>query len=283
MIIDNFIQAKKYLPAIVIKADISTLDDMFNQSEEELTDDILGEDLYQRLEQKAEGDSRLITMCERIISLNGFLRAMPDLDLVLTQSGFAVHNSEAMAPASSARVKALALALSERADMATDALIKKLITSQEYDDTWRGSEQFEKITAGFISSYTEFKEFAPYTPTVAGNYPKSYSEFKRLYPNLNVALHTEVASYLSEDFCSELIEKYRDREPFISHEKYIISLIKYALCSIVLGDLPMGRQHILKARAYLFKNPEHFPTFINSPEGQAIDNTTNDGPIFSML
>lgn len=283
MIIKNFLQVKKYLPSITIKSDISSLDDMVSETEQELVNDILGEELHEKLVQNKEEDRALIIMCERIIALRGFEKAIPDLDLVLTQSGFAVHNSEAMSPASKERVKSLINSVQARADNAIDNLIKYLITSTKYDDIWRTTVQFERITAGFISSYSEFKEYAQYTHEKATLYPKNYSEFKRLYTSFNLAVIGEIASYISIDYCTNLLEKYRDREPLSLNEQYVLSLIRYAVCAFALEDMASGRKHVLKARAYMLKNPENFPVFTASAQALPLEETDNSGPIYSML
>lgn len=283
MIIENFLQAKHYLPAIAIKTDITSIDDMFCIAETELVDDILGTELHSLLNTKKADDSALYKQCQRIVAINGFLKAVPDLDLVLTQSGFAVHNSEAMAPASSARVNAMVRSLHERLDFATDNLIKYLLAAVKYEDIWRNSTQFDRITSGLISNYSEFKQFAQYSNSNASQYPKSYSEFKRMYTNLNLALMGEVSSYLSRDYCNELIEKYRDNEIFTLDEKYVLCLIRYAICAISMGDTSSGISHTIKARAYMKRHPDSFPTFINSSEAQTLFNSDNNGAIFSML
>jgi len=283
MLIENFLQVKKYLPAITIKADITAIDDMLQMAESELVSDILSQELYERLLLKNEADNNLIGQCERVIAINGFLKAIPDLDLILTQSGFAVHNSEAMSPASTARVKSLTIGLQERVDSATDTLIRFLLASEKYEEIWKASAQFEKITAGIITNYSEFKDFAQYSPSVSAIYPRNYSEFKRLYSNFNLALLGEIASYLSYDYCNEIVEKLRDRDLLSTHEKYALGLIKYALCAISLNELNAGRAHIIKARAYMLKFSEAFPTFAQSPEASTVDNSDNDGAIFSML
>ncbi len=283
MIIENFLEAKKYLPAITIKSDITAIDDMFNIAESELIEDIIGEELGDILSSNQEEDKPLLKLCQRVIAITGFLKAIPDLDLVLTQSGFAVHNSEAMLPASAARVSALTKSLQDRSDAATDALINYLISSEKYKDIWRNTIQFEKITSGLISSYSEFKRYAQYSPAVSAQYPKSYSEFKQMYTNLNLALMGEVSSYLSRDYCEELIEKVRDSEVLMLPEKHVLDSIRYAICAISMGDLVSGRSHIIKARAYMKNFPLVFPTFTNSPESQTIDYSDNSGSIYSML
>lgn len=283
MIIENFLEAKQFLPAIAIKSDITSIDDMFSIAESELVEDIIGTELHTKLSSKDEDDKGLLKLCQRVVAINGFIKAVPDLDLVLTQSGFAVHNSEAMAPASSARVIAMLKSLQDRADIATDTLIKYLMASEKYEEIWRNTTQFENITSGLICNYSEFKEYAQYSPAVSAQYPKSYSEFKRMYTNFNLALLGDVSSYLSREYCEELIEKFRDSEIITLDEKYVLRLVRHAICAISMGDLVTGRNHIIRARAYMKKFPLSFPTFTASPESQTIDNSDNSGPIFSML
>lgn len=280
MIIDNFLQLKKYLPTIVIKGDVTAIDDYIIIAEEELTEDILSSDLYDIVIMKKDEDRKLIEKCERIVALSSFLMAIPDLDLVLTQSGFAVHNSESMSPASTARVKSLITSISERLDKARDSLIRFLLSSTLYADIWRVTVQFEKITSCIIPTYSEFKEYAPFSTP---KYPNNYSEFKRLIPSLEIALMGEVSSYISRDYSLELIEKIRDNEPSTPEESEVIKLVKYAICAISLDNNAMGRTHVLKARSFMLKRPSMFPTFINSPEGQTLDSTVDNSPIFSML
>lgn len=283
MIISKFTQIKKYLPAIAIKQDIVTLDDIFVSAEEQLVEDILGADLYAQLEKKEDQDKTLTVMCERVISLSGFLQAIPEMDLVLTQSGFAVHDSDGLAPASPARVKALKEATLLRLDSSIDTLIRFLLKSSDYETLWRNSEAFEKITAGLVPTFTDFKDYAAFSPAVASVYPQSYSEFKKLYSALNAAIISEVAPYLSQEYCDELIEKYRDDEIITLYEKYVLRLIRQGICSFVLGDTSNSRMYISKARSYMLKEPDAFPTFITSEQSKALVASSDDTAIFSAL
>jgi len=100
---------------------------------------------------------------------------------------------------------------------------------------------------------------------------------------LNTALLTEVASYLSRDYCIELVERYRDDEVITLHEKFVLTQIRHALCSLILGDQLSGRNFIIKARSYMLKFPLSFPTFINSPESKTVDIERSETGIFSTL
>lgn len=283
MIIQNLLQAKKYLPAISIKDDVTTMDDNFLTAEQELSNDILGEELLILLEKKYDEDSKLLIMCERIISLSAFLSAIPELDLVLTQSGFAVHSSEKMSPASRQRVDALIQSVNSRLDKATDTLIDYLITTPMYDDIWRSTEQFDKITAGLISTYSEFKKYALYTPACALNYPKSYNEFKQHYAGMKISLDTSVASRISQAYTTELLEKYRDRVQLNSYDKKVLEYVRHAVASEVVGDHCTVFNMLNEAVSFMKKNPGQFLTFFSSEANADLTLTHEDTPIFSMF
>lgn len=283
MIIQNLLQAKKYLPAISIKEDITTMDDNFLTAEQELTNDILGEELLALLESKNEEDSKLLTMCERVISLSGFLAAIPELDLVLTQSGFAVHSSEKMSPASRQRVDALIQSVTSRLDKATDTLIDYLIATAKYDDVWRSTDQFDNITAGLISTYSEFKRYALYTPSCAENYPTSYNGFKKHYAGMKISLNTTVASRISQAYATELLEKYRDRVTINSFDMKVLEYVKHAISSEIVGDHETVDNMLNEAVSFMKKNPGQFLTFFSSEANADMTLTHEDTPIFSMF
>lgn len=282
MLVESFAVMKKFLPAVVLKGENMYFDDMLQISESELVESVLGEELHIQLEKKLAEDQNLLTMCQRIVSLGAFSKAIPEMDLVLTESGFAVHNSEKMAPASKSRVEALAKSVAERLDKATDALITFLLSSTAYVD-WRNTLQFENISSGFICTYSEFKRYAQHTPGYAERYPKSYKDFAKLYPNLATALMVQIAPYLSAEYCSELVEKFKDKETLSLQEKQVLNMVKSSLVAFVMEDNKTGSNYLFNCLRYMRENISQFPTFAASPEAQALDISHSDTPIFSML
>lgn len=283
MLIKNFNEMKSFLPSIVIKGDITILDDAADMAENNLIENILGDSLHELLLQNLPEDKKIFKICQRIISVSAFIESIPELDLVLTESGFAVHNSQAMSPASRQRVDKLIDGLRTKLDDATDNLISCLMSSTRYDDEWRGTQQFDNITSGLIATYAEFKRYAQYSAGSSEYYPKSYSEFALLYPNLSVALQTEVARYISEDYVSELLEKYRDREVFSAYELKLLELIRYSISSYVIFNKTAARDFVLKAVSYMKQNISHFPTYASSTAAASLENIHEDTPFFSML
>ena len=282
MIVTSMTTMKKYVPTLLIKGSTDAFADFRQTAQDELEEKILGHSLITKLEENLEADANLRRMVERVISISGFLKGIPSADLVLTDSGFAVESSEKMTPASRQRVDTLMKSLSERLDEAIDSLIHFLLHSTTYED-WRGTSQFDEIASGLISTYRDFKNYAQYSPSVADKYPHSYEEFSKLYPNLNSTLILDIAPYISQEYCDELIEKYKDNEISSVTEKQVISYLKYALAAYVLGNREMGQSFTLKAVSFMKARPADFPTFTASPAAASIDIQREDTPIYSML
>ena len=282
MLVESYIKMKKYLPVSVLKGDNMYFDDLLETSQDDLVQNIIGEELLSKLEQKNEVDSILLRKCQRIISIDAFIKAIPQMDLILTESGFAVHSSEKLAPASKQRVEALSRSMAERLDISIDSLIEHLVTSVTYID-WRNSEQFSLISSGFICTYKEFKRYGERTPNNAERYPKSYADFAKLYPSMNTALLATISPYLSADYCSELMESFRDKEIATAAEKQVLDYLKYAIAAIVLGDTKVGYNYIFSCLGYMKKQIDLFPTYSASIEAQSLDNPHKNTPIFSLL
>lgn len=282
LLVESYVKMKRFLPVSVLKGDNMYFDDLLETAQDDLVQNIIGEDILSVLKEKNEADNCLLVKCQRIISLDAFTKAIPQMDLILTESGFAVHSSEKMAPASKQRVEALSKSMAERLDNSMDSLIEYLLPSVTYID-WRNTSQFDIISSGLICTYKEFKRYGQYTPMNAERYPKSYADFAKLYPNMNTALTANVSPYLSPEYCSELIEKLKDKEIFSSQEKQVVEHLKYAIASFVLGDNKQGYDYIFSCLNFMKKQIELFPTYAASTEAQSLDNIHEDSPIFSLF
>ena len=286
MIVSGYTQMKPFLPAVEMKSASTTIfDDALEVAQDDLVATIIGTDLEALLEEpKANPDThaKLRKLCQRVISQQAFLASIPDLDLVLTDAGFAVVNNEQTTMASRERVQALTANLQLKLDASKDALVLYLLKTDTYD-SWRGTEEFARLSDGLILTFGEFKDAAVLNNVTAPVYPKTWSDFLDLNSALNVALMTNVASYISKDYAIELIEDVRDKETLLPNEKKVLKLIKTAISAIALGDLKTGMDQTMKAVALMKANPDDFPTFDVSPESKALDITHADTPIFSMF
>ena len=282
MIVNGYKEMKPFLPAVMLKGSPSIFDDALETAQDSLVTEILGMDLEARLEEQREEDVKLLKLCKRIISRQAFLSSIPELDLILTDSGFGVVNNEQMTMASKDRVQALTISLRQKIDEGKDALILYLLKTAEYE-TWRGTEEFARLSDGLIMTFGEFKDAAVLNNTSAPAYPKSWSDFYDLNSALNVALMTDVAAYISKDYAYEILEKIRDKEIFLPSEKKALKLIKTAVCAYALADTKTGLDQTLAAVAVMKANINDFPAYRDSEEAQVLGLTHSDTPIFSMV
>lgn len=282
MLVSGYKEMKPFLPAVMMKGTPSIFDDALEIAQDSLVTEILGVDLEARLEERNEEDAKLLKLCKRIISQQAFLASIPELDLVLTDSGFAVVSNDQMTMASKDRVQALTISLRQKLDEGKDALILHLLKNQEYD-SWRGTEEFDRLSDGLIMTLGEFKDAAVLNNASAAAYPKSWSDFYDLNSALNVALMTDVASYISKDYASEILEKIRDKETFLPLEKKALKFIKTAVCAFAMADSKTGLDQTLAAVAVMKSNLDDFPTYRDSEEAQVLNIDHDNSPIFSMF
>lgn len=282
MIVNGYTEMKPFLPAVEMKGTPTIFNDALEVAQNSLATDILGTDLETQLEGRASADARLFKLCQRVISQQAFLKSIPDLDLVLTDAGFAVVNNEQTTMASRERVQALTINLQAKLDDSKDALVLYLLSTSAYD-TWRGTEEFARLSDGLILTYGEFKDAAVLNNTTAAAYPKNWGEFLELNSALNVALMTDVASYISKDYATEIIEKIRDKETFLPIEKKVLKLVKIAICAFAMGDRKIGLEQTLSAVAVMKSNLDDFPEYRDSDEAQELTIDHSDTPIFSMF
>ena len=280
MIVNGYAEMKPFLPAVEMKGTPNIFDDALEVAQDKLVSEILGTDLEEQIESREPEDKKLLKLCQRVISQQAFLSSIPDMDLVLTDAGFGVINNEQMAMASKDRVNALSANLRAKLDESKDALVTYLMKAYPQ---WRDTEEFARLSDGLMLTYADFKDKAVLNNVTAKVYPHSWSEFLDLNSALNVALMTDVASYISKDYASEIIEKIRDMEIFLPMEQKAIKHSEVAIAAIALGDHKTGHEQTMAAISVMKSDPESFPTYTASPEAQDLTLMHEDTPIFSML
>ena len=282
MIVNGYNEMKPFLPAVEMKGTPTIFNDALEVAQDSLVADIIGTTLEAQLEEREQADSKLLKLCQRVISQQAFLKSIPDLDLVLTDAGFAVVNNEQTTMASRDRVQSLTINLQAKLDESKDALVLYLLSTAAYD-SWRGTEEFARLSDGLILTFAEFKDAGVLNNVTAAAYPKSWGEFYELNSALNVALMTDCASYISKDYSIEIIEKIRDKETFLPIEKKVLKLIKIAICAFAMGDRKIGLEQTLAAVGVMKANLDDFPTYRDSDEAQELTINHTDTPIFSMF
>lgn len=271
---------KPFLPAVEMKGTPTIFDDALDVAQDRLVSEILGPELEAVVEERDEKDKKLLKLCQRAISQMAFLASIPDMDLVLTDAGFAVTNNEQMTMASKDRVYSLTANMQAKVDDSKDALVAWLM---KHYDAWTDSEEFVRLSDALVMTFAEFRDVAVLNNVTAQSYPQNWSAFAALNSAMNVALMYDVASYIGKDYAEELVGKVRGDESILPAEKKVMKMVKIAVCAFAMGDRVTGLQQTIAAVNAMKADIGSFPTFAASAESLAVDITHDNSAIFSML
>jgi hypothetical protein len=287
MIVDSLDILKRHVATIAAVNSFELFKSYIEAAESWTKTQLLGADLFDYVEaHKADEAHRaLVVRVQRIIALNGFDRSVPFMDLVQTNNGFAVTNTEGLTPASKERVAALRAGLQRECDAAIEDLLLFLEKTTEYHDEWKGSPTYTLLTDTFLPTFTLFKRYAPYSALVDAIYPKCRLDFVRLNGKLREVMAGQIANTLGTEFTNDLLEELRDDDVTDANKK-IVEPLRFALGSYTLGLDAQADKFMGKVTALLKAHPEQYPAWATSPEGLAAltpPAAHTDSPIFIMI
>lgn len=309
MILSNTKEASKYLPSLNLTVQNDRLTDFFRRAQEWLTSHIIGTEVEEQLEidiadNMPDPHEKLRTLCQRVIAEKALLDAAPEMDLQLTEAGFAVQDNDNFSPASQARVDRFISNLPERIKADVDAVVrylwKKSVPShrpndQEEDpndsqedqhdrnasdinpyDYWRGSDQFRYLTSCFLPCYEEYTRIS-----LMQNCP-NYEGFYASIATMAKEMKKVADYYVSRQEVERLLELYRDEELLEVHRK-AISELKDVAVAAGSGDLRRARNAASAARDVMMANPTFFPCFVNSDAAKNTSVNLDGGKTVNFL
>jgi len=271
MILSNITKAQQFLPSLNLTLENNRFNDFFRRAQEWLVSHIIGDDIEGILEidisvgvQDNHADLRI--MCQRVIAEIGLLAAIPEMDLQLTEAGFAVQDNDNMSPASAQRVDRLLAKLPERIANDIDALVRYLLKNSngtENDhkpyDNWRGTDQFKYLTGVFMPLFEEYKAYCHGLPR-KDEAPMTYDDFYSIIPLMSRVLREEAGYHVSKAEIDRLLELYRDNSLLEIHRKAIVCLKDCAVAALRY-DTKRARDAALQAREVMLSDPNSFPAF----------------------
>lgn len=197
---------------------------------------ILGDDV----EERADGSDALRPLYVRLICYSAARRAVPGLDLILTENGFGVVNSQNVAPASSSRVEALLKSLSEMESSTTDTLIMQLLQT-----SWKDSPKATRIVSSLLWCPTLLRT---YGITMDGH--DAYAEeFRTLQPTIASA-EEAVRKTISPELHAELLRRLRNNpSEHTSIYTRVIDTARQYIAAVAAGPAAQpARSELLKER-----------------------------------
>jgi hypothetical protein len=283
MILKSLEQFQAVIPTTAAIEDFADLHTYIRSAEIWLKNNILGKNLYELIEETSDSssgeDDDLLNLCRSVIANHAYWDAIPFLDVVHTNQGFGVIQNNNLVPASKERVERLREQCLVRRDSEAELLIQYLEENDIYHDDWKGSPAYSILSECLISTATELQLYGQWTGT--------RKDFLQLKPKLLQETMLRLYPVFSKSYIEELIEKRRDDELTKDDDLVVIELLKFALGSLVNGNIEAAEKIAADALRYMDSNLSDFKTYSDSREYAARIATgyTNEcrSQIFSSL
>ncbi len=289
MILNNLNEARQFLPSVNVTVENDRFKDFFRRAQEWLVAKVVGTDIEDVLETDIELTStdihkELRLKCQRVIAEKALLDAIPEMDMQLTEAGFAVQNNDNFSPASSQRVDRLVKTLPERIAADVDSIVRFLMKTSIGNGAytyWRSSEPFTYLTAAFMPLCEE------YTSYCNGIQPdrkpsKNYDDFLAVIPLMAKELREVADYYVSRAEIDRLVELYRDNDLLEIHRKAIVCLKTCAVAALRY-DMPQARNAAVQAREVMLGSPDDFTAFKVSSAYNRPSVNLDGGKLVNML
>lgn len=213
---------------------------------------------------------------DRLTAVKAYELAIPFLDVVQTDNGFAVVSNSNQAPASKERVERLLNTVKNRFWILLDICLNYIFNNKEYYDAWnhRSKETHSELlfrNGHDIQIFFKTKDV-------------SYTDFLCFHDDIQGYQDVEIAGYVSEKYLKELIEK-RNSQTLTLVEKRIFREIQIATAMFVQNDRNRAIKMLENLQNIFESNPETYATYINSSEYKAksasrYENKQTDGTYF---
>jgi len=282
MILKTLSEFQKAVPTTAGTEDFSDFEPYIRSAELWIKSNVLGKTLYDAIidasSASTDPDEDLIRLCQNVIGNHAYWDAIPFLDVVHTESGFAIISAQNKVPASKERVERLREQCLIRRDNEVEYLIAYLEENSRYHTAWKSSAAYSILSDCLISTAAELKQFSQWDGT--------RKDFMLLRPKMIQETMTKLEPVFSKEYIEELIEKQRGYE-LSGDDLKIINLLKKVLGCLLCDNQIAAEKIIGDALWYIDKYPESFGTYIDSSEYKA--RATNgyinslDGTIFSSL
>lgn len=255
MLINNITKLKGYIPTIA-GSEISRYSTYLQTAEEYLITELIGDTLFAKLSITTP-DAKLLRYCENIICHKAYLDAIPFLDLVETETGFAVVSdvNNSVVPASKDRVEKLIRGTETRLSDAIEQLLEYLEGNEDFYNDWKGAKAYSINHESYIFTLTQFRRYA--------RYDASRIEWMKDISKVTRALRNHIEPYISAALSQQIIAQLKDNT-LSNANKLIIEDLRFALAAFVTGDKATGNEFVFRVKQYLIDNVDNYAPFKTS-------------------
>ena len=238
----------KYIPSIVdIEEDqfSSMFEKDLVKAERDLKLELLG-GVYVEL----DNDDYLKGLCESVVAYTAAVRFIPQIDLLLTESGFAVTSNSNQSPASKERVERLIATCKDNSGESVESLFLYLESNEDYLSAWQEAKIYTRFDDMPCATNKEFTQYAI-------GWGKRYSiDFYYLHPKMIEAREQFIKPKIGEDFYAFILANPDDEKilPFIHN-------LRQAYASAVMGNHRSAEKIMSNVWSYIIENRTEYPDF----------------------
>ena len=287
MILKNTKAAQEFLPSLNLSLDNERLSDFFRRAQEWLVRHIIGSGLESVLEAEVganatDSHADLRKLCQRVIAVKALADAIPEMDMQLTEAGFAVQDNDNYTPASAQRVERLRAQLPGRISNDTDALVNYLISGSGSGSSyaqWRNSDQFKYLTSAFMPTEEDFSKVLM---AVSPGESVTYEQFYALIPGMAMEMR-EVADYfVGEEEINRLVNLYR-QDGLNEVQRKAVARLRDVAVAACFNNAKMARNAAIRARQVMVASPSSFTEFQHSNASQRQEIDLDGGKTVNFL
>ena len=216
---------------------------------------LLGDDVYNHVV-TLPADDPLRVLCSRFVCHEAYYEAIPNLDLVQTNNGFAVIGkaTSGTTPASRDRVASLRAREDAWREKFRQLIVEALIASPEINVRWQTSDAFRQTSRNL---YLGFEDFSRY-----GAYDKA-ADYRGNLPIIGSLFAKQSLFYFGSEYAAELLKK-QYTGTLNDYDNQALPLIKIAIGGILTGNPETATRQLLDVVDLMNENIDEFPTYAGS-------------------
>jgi len=216
---------------------------------------VLGKTLFDHIAALDHTDQLWLLLRNTVANM-AYRNAIPFVDLIQTNNGFAVVNSSNQAPASKERVERLIAQCDAMIDRNMDLLIIQIMATPAALGKWEPDALKQFTSCLFVTGI----DYAGSTMVKS-----SRTDFLKAKPVMLNAQDTVLAPAISRAFLDELILKNRTRQ-WAPLDLPVVSACQQILSMIVAGKIDQAKKRLNQLLADMESMIDSYPTYKTSAE-----------------
>lgn len=254
MLINNLEDFLKCIPTAE-GSEWSALEPFANSADATIKMLLVGSDLYDYVEALEDGHE-LKTTLSNLISAQLYKNAIPFVDLIQTNNGFAVISNTNHAPASKERVERLILWCEQSIGEQTDLLIMQVMNTEAALVEWTKFKGFKTLTNCIFLTGIDFASYSKYS---------TRADFLKIKPSLLASQKNDLSEALSIDYVAELVGQIRTNT-LTELNEHVVESCKLILAKYAEKEEHEAKELLTQIVVMMEKKLTDYPTYAASAE-----------------